>query len=122
MSVTYTRIVCSVRPKKAEPNRVRITIGGNRINYPSNVSTPTADLLTVIFLINSVISTKGATFFALDISNFYLMTSLKRIEYMGMKLSDLHESVIDHYKLKDMVSPDRYMFMVVQKGIYGLSQ
>ena len=71
--MTYARIVCSVRPEKADPNRVRITIGGNRINYPGDVSTPTADLLTVKLLINSIMSTKGAKFFTLDISNFYLI-------------------------------------------------
>jgi hypothetical protein len=120
--VTYAMIVCSVRPEKADPNRVRITIGGNRINYPGDVSTPSADLLTVKLLINSVISTKGAKFFTLDISNFYLMTPLKRKEYMRMKLSDLHESVIDHYKLKDKATPDRYVFMAVKKGMYGLPQ
>ena len=39
-----------------------------------------------------------------------------------MKLPDLHESVIDHYKLKDMASPDGYVFKAVKKGMYGLPQ
>jgi hypothetical protein len=42
IDVTYGQFVCSVRPKKAEPNRMPFTVGGNRINYPGKVSTPTA--------------------------------------------------------------------------------
>ena len=60
--VTNARIVCSVRPEKADPNRVRITIDRNRINYPGNVNTPTADLLTVKLLINSVICSSCWTY------------------------------------------------------------
>ncbi len=30
--VTYGQFVCTVRPKKAEPNRTRFTVRGNRIN------------------------------------------------------------------------------------------
>jgi hypothetical protein len=32
--VTYGQFVCSVRPEKAEPNQMRFTVGGDRINYP----------------------------------------------------------------------------------------
>ncbi len=59
--VTYKRICCNVRPEKVnEPNQCRITVGRDRINYPYKVATPTADLLTVKLLLNSVISMEGA--------------------------------------------------------------
>ena len=45
--VTYGRIMVNYRPKKSDPNRVRLTVGGDHINYPGNCSTPTADMLTV---------------------------------------------------------------------------
>jgi hypothetical protein len=38
--VTYGQFVCTVRPEKAEPNRTRFTVGGDRINYPGAVATP----------------------------------------------------------------------------------
>jgi hypothetical protein len=69
---TYLRVVAEEKPLKAEKKRVRFTVGGNRIDYPGNVSTPTADLTTAKILINSVISTPGARFATADISNFYL--------------------------------------------------
>ena len=85
---TYARIVCNERPEKSDPNRCRITVGGDKINYPGDCGTPTAALLTVKLLLNSVISTKGAKFMTLDIANFYLMTPLKRKEYVRMRMSD----------------------------------
>ena len=77
--VTYGSFVCNVRPEKTdEPNRTRFTVGGDKINYPGEVATPTADMLVAKMLFNSVISTPGAKFMTMDISNFYLMTPLKR--------------------------------------------
>ena len=58
--VTYGHIISSYRPEKADPNRIRLTVGGNRINYPGDCGTPTADMLTVKLLLNSTVSTNGA--------------------------------------------------------------
>ncbi len=74
--VTYGQFVCAVQPEKAEPNRTRFTVGGDRINYPGEVATPTAEMLVAKMLFNSVISTRGARFMTMDISIFYLMTPL----------------------------------------------
>jgi hypothetical protein len=41
---TYARFVATERPHKTEKNHVRLTVGGNLIHYPDNVSTPSADL------------------------------------------------------------------------------
>ena len=43
--VTCGQFVCTVRPDKAEPNRMRFTVGGDRINYPGEVATPTVEML-----------------------------------------------------------------------------
>jgi hypothetical protein len=32
--ITYTRVVINHRPQKEDPNCIRITAGGNLINYP----------------------------------------------------------------------------------------
>ena len=70
--VTYGKFECTVRPQKDEPNRTRLTLGGNRINYAEEVGTPTAEMLLVKIMLNSVVSTPGAKFMCLDISDFYL--------------------------------------------------
>ena len=120
--VTYGQFVCTVRPEKAEKNRTRFTVGGDRINYPGEVATPTADMLVAKMLFNSVVSTKGAKFMTLDISNFYLMTPLKRPEYIRIKLADIPQEVIDEYNLQDKATPDGSIHIVANKGMYGLPQ
>ena len=91
--VTYGQFVCTIRPEKKENERTRFTVGGDRINYPGEVATPTADMLVTKMLMNSVISTKGVRFMMMDISNFYLMTSLKRPEYIKINITDIPEEI-----------------------------
>jgi hypothetical protein len=83
---------------------------------------PTADLLTVKLLINSVILMPGARFFTMDIKNFYLCTSMSRYEYMQLKLSDMPEDLIAHYKLLNIATPDGYVYCEIRQGMYGLPQ
>lgn len=78
--VTYLKFVCQVRTKKAEPNRTRATFGGNLIHYPKDVGTPTANLLLIMILLNSVISTKKARFATAYLSNVYLCTPMPQPE------------------------------------------
>jgi hypothetical protein len=120
--VTYGRMVCDYRPEKDDPYRTRLTVGGDKINYPHDCGTPTADLLTIKLLLNSVVSTPGARFMTIDIKNFYLNTPMLRYEYMRLKLSDLPEDVIDFYGLRDKVTQDGYVYVEVRKGMYGLPQ
>ena len=120
--VTYARICCNLRPEKEDPYRVRITVGGDRINYPFDVGTPTADMQLVKLLFNSVVSTPNAKFMSLDISNFYLMTPMKRYEYMRMKLEDIPEEIIVLYNLRDKVDAKGFVYVEIRKGMYGLPQ
>ncbi len=43
-------------------------------------------------------------------------------EYMQLKLADIPDDVIEHYKLRDLATPDRYVHCKIQKGMYGLPQ
>ena len=92
------------------------------MNYPGDCGTPTADLLTVKLLLNSVISTEGAKFMTIDIKNFYLNTPMDRYEYLRLKLNELPDDVIEEYGLKYKATPDEFVFVEVRKGIYGLPQ
>ena len=84
-------MVCKVRPEKSDPNRTRITIGGNRITFPSDVGTPAESLELAKLVFNSVLSRPGAKFTTFDICNFYLQTPLDRPKYARIKLSDIPE-------------------------------
>jgi hypothetical protein len=120
-TATYPRFVCEQRPQKTEVNRTRLTLGGNLIQYPGDVSTKTAELETIKILLNSVISTKGAEFISIDIKNFYLNTPLERAEYVRIPLSLIPDEIIKEYNLL-AIAKDGYVLIRVNKGMYGLPQ
>ncbi len=120
--VTYGQFVCTVRPEKAEPNRTRFTVGGDRINYPSKVATLTAEMRVTKMLSNSVISTKGARFMTMDISNFYLMTPLHHPKFIRVKLSNIPNQVIEEYKLREIATKNGSVYIKAKQGLYGLPQ
>ncbi len=77
--VTYSLITTLIRPKKLdEPNRTRLVAGGNRVHYPGDAGTPTANPIIVKLLLNSIISTPNAKFMTMDIKDFYLNTPMAR--------------------------------------------
>ena len=79
---TYYRPVCADRPNKENPIRVRGTVGGNLINYPHDVSTKSAGLITAKIMLNSVISTPDAKCLVIYLKDFYLNNDMERYEYM----------------------------------------
>lgn len=120
-TATYGRIVCTHRPQKEEQNRTRLTVGGDRIHYDGDVSTPTGDITTAKLLFNSTISTPSARFTTMDISNFYLNTPLARYEYMRLRLDIIPQEIIDAYNLTDLTH-DGWVYIEIRKGMYGLPQ
>ena len=95
-------------------------VGGNRINSPGEVATPTAEMLVAKLLFSSVISAHGERFMTMDIANFYLMTPLKRPEYVKIRLRDIPEEIIVEYKLQDLATADNKVYIEATKGMYGL--
>jgi hypothetical protein len=97
--ITYGKIVCDYKPHKKEKERVRLTVGGDRLDYSGEVATSTADITTLKILINSTLSTEKASMMMMDIKNFYLGTPLPRFEYMKMLLFCLPVEIIQKYNL-----------------------
>ena len=120
-TVTYARIVVDYRPQKDDPNRVRITVGGNLIDYPFELTTRTADLQTTKIMWNSVVSTPGAKYACADIGNMYLETPMERREYMRMPINLIPQEIIDAYDLLPKVK-NGYVYMEIMRGMYGLPQ
>jgi hypothetical protein len=42
--ITYGKIVCNFKPLKKEKERVRLTVGSDRLDYSGDVATSTADI------------------------------------------------------------------------------
>ena len=120
--ITYGKTVVTHRPEKEDPDRTRLTVGGNRISYPGDVSTPTVEMMTVKMHLNSVISTKDARYCTIDLKDFYLNTPMDRPEFMRMKLSDLPAEFVQAYNLDKLADHNGNVYIKVQKGMYGLPQ
>ena len=120
--ITYAKFVCELKPNKKEVHRTRLTVGGDKVHYPGDVGTPTADLTLVKMHINSIISTRGARYMTLDVKNFYLNTPMVRYEYVRIKIDDIPEEIIVEYNLRDKVSADGHVYVEIRKGMYGLPQ
>jgi hypothetical protein len=58
----------------------------------------------------------------MDIKDFYLNTPMARYKYMQLKILGMPDDVIEHYKLRDIVTPDGHIYCEIQKGMYGLLQ
>jgi hypothetical protein len=54
--ITYGKLVCDFKPNKTEKHRVRLTVGGDRLDYNGETATSTADITTFKILINSTLS------------------------------------------------------------------
>ena len=97
-------------------------MGDSLINYSDDCGTPTADLLTVKLMFNSIVSTPNCKFMTIDIKDFYLMTLMDRYEYFRMKLEFFPPDIIEEYGLRDKVDSDGNVFCEVRRGMYGLPQ
>ena len=120
-TITYGRLVVDHKTHKAEPHRTRLTVGGNHINYPGPVSTPTADITTAKLLLNSTISTPNARFMTADIGNFYLDTPMPRPEYLFLPVSIIPQHIMTTYNLHDLTHNNK-IYIQINKGMYGLPQ
>jgi hypothetical protein len=121
-NVTYGRVCVNYCPEKDDPNHTRLTISGNRVNFPGDCGTPTVDMVTVKLHLNSVISTKGARHCTIDLKDFYLMTPMTRPEYMHMKIKDLPKDFVIIYNLVNKATSDGFVYIKIQKGMYGFPQ
>jgi hypothetical protein len=93
--ITYRQIICNYQSEKKDPYCTCITIGGNLIKYPNDCGRPTANLLTVKIMLNSIISTPGAKFMTIDLKDFYIMTPMVQKEYFQMKLNLIPTDIIN---------------------------
>ena len=110
-----------IRTLKEEKYRVRITVGGDKLNFCGDASSVAASLATVKLLLNSVVSTKGAKFTTADIKDFFYASFLTDPEYMKMKLKIIPQEIINQYQLQDL-EKDGWVYMKIVKGMPGFKQ
>ena len=100
---------------------MRLTVGGNLLDYDGDASTPTTDLTTTKVFINSIISTNKARMATTDIENFYLNNDLPESEWLKLPLEIIPDDIIQQYNLKKL-SDNGWVYIEILKGMYGLKQ
>lgn len=122
--ITYASFVCNFRPLKSEPYRVRIVVGGDKLQYSEDAASPTTDLLETKILLNSTISdaSKGAKFLSADLKDFFLASPMKRPEFMKVHISKFLPDIIQQYNLNELKDEKGFVYIKIQKGMYRLKQ
>ncbi len=120
-TVTYANIVVDFRPQKEDPHRIRITAGGNLINYPGKLTTQTADITTSKLHWNSVLSTQKAKYMCLDLKKFYLSVPLDQYEYMRIPLELSPPWIVAQYNLLTKVHRG-HIYLEIRRAVWGLPQ
>ena len=99
--ITYATFVVDYRPLKSEPQRVRITVGGEKLSYNADAGAPAANMLETKILVNSTISDakQGARFMSADLKDFFLATPMEGNEYMKVPYKHFPQDIRDRYGL-----------------------
>ena len=120
--VTYATFVCDIKPHKVETHRIRITVRGDRLDCPEDTGSPAANMLETKLLVNSTISIAnyGVRFISADISNYFLASPMERAEYMRVRLKHIPNDIQERYNLRDLVTSDGWVYIRINKGMYGL--
>ena len=121
--VTYANFVCDHRPLKSEPYRIRLVVGGDKLEYEFDVGAPAASMLETKVLINSVISNakQGARFMSADLKDFFLSSQMKDPEFMKIPWKLIPEDIRSRYNLQDKLH-NGFVYVRINRGMYGLKQ
>jgi hypothetical protein len=98
---------------------VRLTVGGDRLDYSGDVATSTADITPFKVLINITLSTKDAAMMMMEIKNYYLVTPFPWYEYMRILLSRFPEEIVNKHNLTSL-AVNGWVYIEIIKGMYGL--
>jgi len=119
--VTYVRLVASLQLRKVEKRHVRVTIGGDRLEYNGKTATVPATLITIKIHLNSTILTANARYMTLDIKDYYYGTLMDDYEYAQILLALIPSKIIAQYRLHS-IAVNGKVYCEVCKGMPGLKQ
>jgi hypothetical protein len=90
--VTYANFVCTMRPGKAETYRIRMTVGGDKLDAFQDVRSPAVGITDTKLHINSTISDAkhGARYCTGDLKDFFLVSDMPIFQYMRVHRRYVH--------------------------------
>ena len=122
--ITYANFVCNIKLSNTETYRVRLPVGGNKLTYDGNPSSPSISLLDLKIHLNSVISDarKGAHYLTADIINYFLNNPMANYQYTRIHMKDIPNKIIVEYSLLPIANSRGYVYVEIRKGMYGLKE
>ena len=111
-----------MNPEKEEKKRTRLIVGGNLLDFMVNISSPTESVTIETFVFNSVVSTPGPRCLVANIKLFYLNNILPDPKFMRIPLKIIPQDIIDVYNLTSLVNDQGWIYMRIEKVMYGLKQ
>ena len=120
--VTYVNPVCveKTHDDGTLKFRTRLTIGGDRIQYPYDTAAVTAEMDAVKIMLNCMIS-EDANLTTVDLTDFYLGTDLPHPEYIRIPRHMIPNKVIEFYAISSLFN-NGALYCSVHKTHFGLPQ
>ena len=118
----YTRLVVDLRPNKAVHERLRMCMGGEKMESIMDTTTRTADLTICKLHMNGVVSTPGAKFSGGDVKDFYLNTPLKKNRYGKVRAKYIPKETIKKHNLEQYIEDNSWLRFEIGKGMYGIPE
>ena len=106
---TYVGAVCDIRTQKTETHRTILNVGGNIIDYPGDISTPTSDLTTMQIHVNIAISYVKSRYICMDLRYFYLKNMMGREEYIMIQIAMIPHEFVENIITKKNHTMDKSM-------------
>ena len=99
-----------------------MVVGGDKLPYEQDSAAPAANLLETKILLNSTISQPGARFMTVDISNFFLSSTMEELEFMRIHKDDIPQDILRQYEAHLYMDQQDYIYFRINKGLYGLKK
>ena len=97
---------------------------GDILTYLDDVGSPATNILETKVLLNITISDakKGVRFMTEYIQHYFLATPMARPEFMKVRYKHIPDNIRFQYKLHDKLSSQDYIYIRINKGMYGLKK
>ena len=100
---------------------MRVTVGGDCLDYLGLTATDTANVTSLKLLHNSIISMLNSRFMTMDIKQYYYGTHISCYEYMRIPMDLIPDEVIKQYNLHKL-AVNGWVYKEMFKGMPGLKQ
>jgi hypothetical protein len=124
--VTHANFVCTMGPGEAEPDRIRMTVGGDRSDAFQDARTPAACIVDISLHIASTVSDAkhGARCCTGDLENLFLVVSDMQIfQPMQAHRRCVPQEIIDACGLTDKHFDSKgHVHLEICKGMHGLKE